>query len=303
MRAGCLFAALAAAAAHAAANASETPPGRVALSVEPATVTEGAAATWTLTATTESPPDSALALRVVSADETAAGPFDFGAIDRTVTWAPSDFRRQRESSRRASRFLAGRYRRAPPGAWGWSWRATATGSVQVADDLTVEEPETFEIAATFAAGGAGWALDPATVEVAIRDISTWGIRVVAVPGYLMEGQTREVAMAARIVLGDGSEPPQQACVVTFGMHIRLVTGGDASPGADYVLHGMPDRVRLPPCAPEVSWTARVSALADAEEDRGETLTVTPAPGSDARDDAAVLEPATLAIWNVRGGSD
>ena len=286
--------------ALAAADGLVDPKGRVALSVGQARVGEGATAAWTVTATTErgARPESGLAMpvRVVSVDGSAAAPLDYEALDRTVTFRRSDFGREQRTvrGRRSGPAIGGRLR--PVGSGVHSrWVARKSGTVTIIDDLDVEEDETFTLTASSASGAMGWVADPERVEVAIPDTDAWGLEMVADLAEIAEGETRELALTVRVVLGDGNVPPARTCVMTIPVRVRLATGGGASPGADYTLHGLPAETRIPPCAPAVSWTVRLAAHVDREDDPGETVTFTPTVDSDVWTDPALLAPVSVTI--------
>ena len=118
----------------------------------------------------------------------------------------------------------------------------------------------------------GWVVEPERVEVAIPDTDAWGLEMVADLAEIVEGETRELALTVRVVLGDGSVPPARTCVVLIPVRVRLATGGGASPGA-----------------------ARLAAHVDSEDDPGETVTFTPTVDSDVWTDPAVLAPASVTI--------
>ena len=290
--------------ALAAADGSVDPKGRVALSVGQARVGEGATAAWTVTATTErgARPESGLAMpvRVVSVDGSAAAPLDYEALDRTVTFRRSDFGREQRTvrGRRSGPAIGGRLRRVGSGVHR-RWIARKSGTVTIIDDLYVEDDETFTLTASIASGAMGWVVEPERVEVAIPDTDAWGLEMVADLAEIAEGETRELALTVRVVLGDGSVPPARTCVVLIPVRLRLATGGGASPGADYTLHGLPAEKRLPACAPTVSWTVRLAAHVDSEDDPGETVTFTPIVDSDVWTDPALLAPVSVRIREFR----
>lgn len=104
------------------------------------------------------------------------------------------------------------------------------------------------------------------VEVAIRNTDTWGIELVASPNEIAEGESSEVELTARILRGDGHPPGPRTCVIPFPVRVRLATGGSAARGPDYTLAGVPNDWRIPACAPEVTWTVRLTAHeGDADE--------------------------------------
>ena len=238
---------------------------------------EGATAAWTVTATMErgARPESGLAMpvRVVSVDGSAAVPLDYEALDRTVTFRRSDFGREKRTvrGRRSGPTIGGRLRPVGPGVHS-RWVARKSGTVTIIDDLYVEDDETFTLTASIANGAMGWVADPERVEVAIPDTDAWGLEMVADLAEIAEGETRELALTVRVVLGDGSVPPARTCVVLIPVRVRLATGGGASPGA-----------------------ARLAAHVDSEDDPGETVTFTPTVDSDVWTDPAVLAPASVTI--------
>ena len=166
--------------------------GEVALSVASVSVAEDGSATWTVTATAdpdEVPADNlSMQVRVTSADGTAAAPGDYEALDETVTFERADF---------SEETVDGEQR----------WVARKTGTVTVVDDVTVEPEEAFALAMAIGTGGTGWLAGTDEVEIAIEDDDDWTVTVTADPSTMVEGETREVELAARITRGDGSPPP------------------------------------------------------------------------------------------------
>ena len=256
--------------------------GRVVLSAAPASVPEGGAATWTVTATTDedAPPESGLQMQVqvVSEDGTAAAPGDYAAVDAaagTVTFRRSDFAREDVPD------------------VGYRYVAVKTGTVAIADDVEVEPEENFTLGMSIGSGGTGWVPAAERVEVAIPDTDEWGVVVVAEPAEIVEGETRAVALTARIVLGDGSAPAEEACVVRFPVTVRLETGGTATAGTDYTLDGALAGRTIAACGAETSWRVTLAAAVDTVDDAGETVAFAPQLAG-----APAAAPLTLAAAAV-----
>ena len=240
--------------------------GRVVLSAAAASVAEGGSVAWTVTATTDedAQPESGLQMEVtvVSEDGTAAAPGDYAALEAaagTVTFRRSDFGRRNVQD------------------VGYRWVAVKRGpvAVAIADDVEVEAEESFALTMSIGSGGTGWVRGTDRVEVAIPDTDEWGIAVAAEPAEIAEGETREVALTARIVLGDGTVPGEDACVARFPVSVRLETGGTATAGTDYTLDGALDEQTIAACGAAVSWTVSLTAAVDRVDDPGETLTFAP----------------------------
>ena len=253
------------------------PTGRVSLSVGPRDALEGGAAVWTVTAAAgpnSLPADGrVLEVGVVSADDRADASYDYERVDHVVRSRRSDFARARGAASRRGVF-AGRYNPVDL-ALGRRWIARKSAAVRILEDGMVEESETFMLMMSITEG-VGWASDAKEgVRVRIRDTDTWGLALAASPQTIVEGETSEVELTARIVRGDGVAPPPRTCVVPFPVRLRLVIGGNASRRDDYTLNGLPDVWRVPACAPEVSWMVRLATQGGDEPDADETVRFTP----------------------------
>ena len=270
--------------------------GRVALTADPASAAEGGSVAWTVTATTDedAPPEDGLAMqvRVVSVDGTARDDSredsrgDYAAVDETVTFAPGDFDPQTVDGQ--PRYVA-----------------VKTGTVAIVDDVEVEDEERFSLSMSIAGGGTGWARGADRVEVAIPDSDAWRLVVVADPVSVVEGETHEVVLTARVVPGDpgdGSVPPtaEEDCVVRFPVSVRLETGGTATAGTDYRLDGALDARAIAPCGAQTSWRVSLAAVVDAADDPGETVTFAPRLAATPAVAPAVLAPAEVTVREEPG---
>ena len=245
-----------------AVGSTAPPVGTLALSVASASVAEGAALTWTVTATTleDEAPAQGLPLQVQVATEDIEGAAvageDYVASDTTVTFASDDFAQPID---------------------GGPFVATKTGTVATTDDTQVEREEAFALGASIAGGGAGWTVETASVRGAIEDNDRWSVEVTADPAEVVEGETREVTLTAR----RRPEPGQgEACIVTFGVDVGLAVSGSASgtaPGADYTIDPAPAGQGLSACGtePVLRWTVSLATVLDAAADPGETVVFTP----------------------------
>ena len=265
--------------------------GRVVLSAAAASVAEGGSVAWTVTATTDedAQPESGLAMEVtvVSEDGTAAAPGDYAALEAaagTVTFRRSDFGR-RNVADVGYRYVA--VKRGP-------------AAVAIADDVEVEAEESFALTMSIGSGGTGWVRGTDRVEVAIPDTDEWGIAVVAEPAEIAEGETREVALTARIVLGDGTVPAEDACVARFPVSLRLETGGTATAGTDYALDGALDGRTIAACGAQASWRVTLTAAVDRVDDPGETLTFAPELAAAPETAPALQAPAAVTVRESRG---
>ena len=270
--------------------------GRVALTADPASAAEGGSVAWTVTATTDedAPPEDGLAMqvRVVSVDATARDDSredsrgDYAAVDETVTFAPGDFDPQT---------VDGQPRHV----------AVKTGTVAIVDDVEVEDEERFSLSMSIAGGGTGWARGADRVEVAIPDSDAWRLVVVADPASVVEGETHEVVLTARVVPGDpgdGSVPPttEEDCVARFPVSVRLETGGTATAGTDYRLDGALDARTIAPCGAQTSWRVSLAAAVDAAHDPGETVTFAPRLAAAPPVAPASLTAAEVTVGEARG---
>ena len=266
--------------------------GRVALTADPASAAEGGSVAWTVTATTDEDarPEDGLAMqvRVVSVDGTAHDDSrgDYAAVDETVTFAPGDFDPQT---------VDGQPRHV----------AVKTGTVAIVDDVEVEDEERFSLSMSIAGGGTGWARGADRVAVAIPDTDEWRLVVAADPASVVEGETHEVVLTARVVPGDpgdGSVPPttEADCVVRFPVSVRLETGGTATAGTDYRLDGALDARTIAPCGAQTSWPVSLAALVDAAHDPGETVTFAPRLAATPAVAPASLTAAEVTVREARG---
>ena len=265
--------------------------GRVVLSAAAASVAEGGSVAWTVTATTDedAQPESGLAMQVTvtSEDGTAAAPGDYAALEAaagTVTFRRSDFGRRNVAD------------------VGYRWVAVKRGpvAVAIADDVEVEAEENFALTMSIGSGGTGWVRGTDRVEVAIPDTDQWGIAVVAEPAEIVEGETREVALTARIVLGDGTVPAEDACVARFPVSVRLETGGTATAGTDYTLDGALDGRTIAACAAQTGWRVTLTAAVDRVDDPGETLEFAPQLVEVPETAPALQAPAAVTVHEGRG---
>ena len=265
--------------------------GRVVLSAAAASVAEGGSVAWTVTATTDEDarPESGLQMEVTvtSEDGTAAAPGDYAAVEAaagTVTFRRSDFGRRNVAD------------------VGYRWVAVKRGpiAVAIADDVEVEAEENFALTMSIGSGGTGWVRGTDRVEVAIPDTDQWGVAVVAEPAEIVEGETREVALTARIVLGDGTVPAEDACVARFPVSLRLETGGTATAGTDYALDGALDEQTIAACGAQASWRVTLAAAVDRVDDPGETLAFAPQLTAAPETAPALLAPAAVTVREARG---
>ena len=261
--------------------------GDVALSVAAARVAEGGSAVWTVTAVTEedAPPDAALQMQVTvtSADGTATAPGDYAALDETLTFQRSDFQR-----------------RNVPGV-GSRWVAEKTGTVAIVDDVTVEPEKAFTLAMAVGTGGTGWVTGADGVEIALEDDDAWTVTVSADPASLVEGETRAVALTARILRGDGSAPPNDGCVVATAVEVALAVAGTAAgEGIDYTLGGDTGTRTIAACAHEATWTVQLDTAVDRVDDADETVTFTPVLQSTHAIAPIALNAATVTLRQEPG---
>ena len=261
--------------------------GDLALSIDRASVAEGGTATWTVTAVTEedAPPDAALQMQVTvtSADGTAAAPGDYAALDETLTFERSDFQR-----------------RNVPGV-GSRWVAEKTGTVAIVNDVTVEPEKAFTLAMAVGTGGTGWVTGADGVEIALEDDDAWTVTVSADPASLVEGETREVALTARILRGDGSAPPSDGCVIATAVEVALAVAGTAAgEGIDYTLGGDTGTRTIAACAHEATWTVQLDTAVDRVDDAGETVTFTPVLQSAHAIAPVALNAATVTLRQEPG---
>ena len=270
--------------------------GRVALTADSTSVAEGGSVAWTVTATTDEDarPEDGLRMqvRVVSEDATAEDDSredsrgDYAAVDETVTFEPGEFDPQTVDGE--PRYVA-----------------VKTGTVAIVDDVEVEDEERFSLSMSIAGGGTGWARGADWVEVAIPDTDAWRLVVVADPASVVEGETHEVVLTARVVPGDpgdGSVPPtaEEDCVVRFPVSVRLETGGTATAGTDYTLDGALDARTIAACGAQTSWPVSLAALVDAAHDPGETVTFAPRFAAPPAVAPASLAPAEVTVREEPG---
>ena len=236
------------------------PKGRVDVAFEPAGVSEdGGTATVVVTAVTDAnaEPEQGFVLTVAVATEdgTAAAPGDYTALDATVTFGHGDFTPSN-----------GR------------WEATKTVPVTIVDDFEAENAETFAVTARVTNTAVSLFV-PRTerAEATIGANDPWAVAVSAAPSSMTEGETRGVALTARIVRGDGSVPPSNECLVPFAVDVGLAVEGTATgAGTDYTLTGATPAQQIAACSTDtVSWTVEIAAVVDAEDDGGDTVVFTP----------------------------
>ena len=270
--------------------------GRVALTADSTSVAEGGSVAWTVTATTDEDarPEDGLRMqvRVVSEDATAEDDSredsrgDYAAVDETVTFEPGDFDPQTVDGE--PRYVA-----------------VKTGTVAIVDDVEVEDEERFSLSMSITGGGTGWARGADRVEVAIPDTDAWRLVVIADPASVVEGETHEVVLTARVVPGDpgdGSVPPtaEEDCVVRFPVSVRLETGGTATAGTDYTLDGALDARPIAACGAQTSWRVSLAAVVDAAHDPGETVTFAPRFAATPAVAPASLAPAEVTVREEPG---
>ncbi len=264
-------------------NANTVPRGTVELSVASASVAEGGAVVWTVTATTPDDvrPETGFEMEVrvstadgPSPDGAKAGP-DYTALDRTVTFRRADFSQAGSSD---------------------PWIATKTGTVVVSEDVEVEAEENFVLNAAIVTADAAFTVETGPVEVAIPNTDTWGIAVTAAPAEIVEGLTREVVLTARLT------PAGQGCVADFPFTLRLGVAGTATDPDDYTLDAAPADRTVAACAAEAVWRVTLAAKRETVDDANETVTFTPqiVGAVEIAPDAARLEQATVTIRQGRG---
>ena len=240
------------------------PRGRVDVAFDPAGVSEdGGTATVAVTATTDADAQPAqgfeLTVALATEDGTAAAPGDYTALDTTVSFGPGDFRRETVDGDRR-------------------WVATKRVSVELVDDVTVEAEEVFAVtAAVTNIVASRYVVETGRGEATIADDDTWAVAVSAAPSSVTEGETRSVALTARIVRGDGSVPPSGECLVPFAVDVGLAVEGTATgAGTDYTLTGATAAQQIAACSTgTVSWTVEIAAVVDAKDDGGETVVFAP----------------------------
>ena len=227
-------------------NANTVPRGTVELSVASASVAEGGAVVWTVTATTpdDVQPETGfeMEVEVTTTDGTAKAGSDYTALDETVTFRRADFRRTDTGS--------GVYR----------WIATKTGTVAVTDEAEVEAEEQFALNASIVTTGVAFTIGTGEVEIAIPNADTWGITVTAAPAEILESVTREVVLTAQVT------PADQGCVANFPFTLRLSVGGTAIDPDDYTIDAAPADMDVEACATEATWRVTVAAALDTEDD-------------------------------------
>ena len=256
--------------------------GRLALTVDAAGVSEGGTATWTVTATTDEDeaPESGLQMqvRVVSEDGTATAPGDYAAVDETVTFRRSDFARE-----------------TVPGV-GQRWVARKTGPVTVEDDPEVEAEEDFALAMSIAGGGTGWVRDARRVDLTVPNEDAWSVAVTADPAEIVEGETREVALTARIL----PEVAEDECVLPFPVTVSLAVTGTAVEGTDYARDGATGGREIAACTPRTSWRVSLTADVDTVDDDGETIVFAPEVAGTPEPAPESLAAATVTVREGKG---
>ena len=234
------------------------PLGRVDLAVGPAAA-EGGRIEWTVTATTEEnvrpAADFSLGVQVMSADGTATAPYDYAAVDETVTFGRGDF---------TQRTVDGERR----------WVAERRGTVAIEDDTLAENAESFALEATVTdVVGTRYVDGEVAAGAEIEASDPWGIAVTAAPLEVAEGETREVTLTARVV-SPGAGPTD--CVADFEVEVELAVGGTAEDPADYALDGELRAQTIAACdTAGVTWTVDLAAALDGADDADETVTFTP----------------------------
>ena len=154
-------------------------------------------------------------------------------------------------------------------------------------------------------GGTGWVTGTDDAVIRIDDDDRWGVTVEASPAAIVEGETREVRLTARIMHVDtggvASVPPADTCVARFHVEVGLEVGGTATgAGTDYTLEGSTPEREIAPCAAAAEWRVTLSALVDTVDDDAETVTFTPVPGGAEPFVPAALEAATVTIGEEPG---
>ena len=262
--------------------------GDVELSVDAASVAEGGTVTWTVTATTDEgeAPGSGLPMQVTvtSADGTATAPDDYASVDETVTITAGDFTQTTIDGATA-------------------YVATKTGTIAIVNDVVVEGEQGFTVAMEVASGGTGWVTGTDEVEVAIEDSDAWSVAVEASPAAIVEGETREIRLTARIMHveagGTPSVPESGTCVLPFDVRVGLEVGGTATgEGTDYTLEGSTPEREIEACAAAAEWRVTLTALVDTVDDDAETVTFTPVIGG-----SPVIEPVSLDASSVTIGEE
>ena len=234
------------------------PLGRVDLAVGPAAA-EGGRIEWTVTATTEEnvrpAADFSLGVQVMSADGTATAPYDYAAVDETVTFGRGDF---------TQRTVDGERR----------WVAERRGTVAIEDDTLAENAESFALEATVTdVVGTRYVDGEVAAGADIEASDPWGIAVTAAPLEVAEGETREVTLTARVV-SPGAGPTD--CVADFEVEVELAVGGTAEDPADYALDGELRAQTIAACdTAGVTWTVDLAAALDGADDADETVVFTP----------------------------
>ena len=242
------------------------PRGRVDVAFDPAGVSEdGGTATVAVTATTDADAQPAqgfeLTVALATEDGTAAAPGDYTALDTTVSFGPGDFRRETVDGDRR-------------------WVATKRVSVELVDDVTVEAEEVFAVtAAVTNIVASRYVVETGRGEATIADDDDWAVAVSAAPPSVTEGETRSVALTARIVRGDGSVPPSNECLVPFAVDVGLAVSESSTAtgaGTDYTLTGATAAQEIAACSTgTVSWTVEIAALVDGRDDGGDTVVFAP----------------------------
>ena len=264
-------------------SADTVPRGTVDLSVDAASVAEGGAVAWTVTATTpdDTRPETGfeMEVEVTTTDGTAKAGTDYTALDdETRTFRRADFRRTDTGS--------GVYR----------WIATKTGTIAVTEEAEVEAEEQFALNAAIVTSGVAFTIGTGEVEIAIPNTDTWGITVTAAPAEILEGVTREVVLTAQVT------PADQGCVANFPFTLRLSVGGTATDPDDYTIDAAPADMDVEACATEATWRVTLAATLDTVDDGGENVMFTPeiVGTVEFAPEAAALVPAEVAITEGPG---
>ena len=235
------------------AHATTTVPGTVDLALASASVAEGGAAAWTVTATSaeDERPEAGFAMevRLRSADVSAETDVDYAALDTTLRFVRADFTRK------------------DIGGNDYRWVAEKSGTVDVTDDVEVEAEERFALEAAIVTSGVPFAVGTGQLEVSIPNTDSWGVEVTAAPAEITEGETRAVTLTARVTPGE----PGEGCVAAFPVTLGLMVGGGADDPADYTLDAAPAEMRLAPCEAEASWQVTLAAKLETVPDADETV--------------------------------
>ena len=266
------------------ASATTEVPGTVELSLASASVPEGEATEWTVTATSakDERPEAGFAMevRLSSADVSAEADVDYAALDTTLRFVRADFARK------------------DIGGNDYRWVAEKSGTVDVTDDVEVEAEERFALEAAIVTSGVPFVAGTGQLEVSIPNTDSWGVEVTASPSEITEGETRAVTLSATVTPGE----PGEGCVASFPITLGLIVGGEADDPGDYTLDAAPAQMRLAPCEAQASWQVMLAAKLETVPDADETVTFAPViVGTPAfAVEEARLIPAPVTIREGRG---